>query len=63
MVLTAYDAIKGARLHISQRIERQGELIAEAKVTAACIDLQGRPKRPPKALFDGLAPWLKPLAP
>jgi acyl-CoA thioester hydrolase len=63
LVHTTYDAVKGARLVISQRIERAGELIAQARVEAACIDLQGRPRRPPKALFDGLAPWLKPLAP
>ncbi len=63
VVRTAYDAVKGARLLISQRIERGGELVAQAKVEAACIDLTGRPRRAPKALIDGLAPWLKPLAP
>lgn len=63
LVRTTYDAVKGARLLISQRIERDGEPIAEAQVTAACIDLQGRPRRPPKSLVEGLAPWLKPLAP
>jgi acyl-CoA thioester hydrolase len=62
LVRTAYDSVRGARLLVSQRIERSGELIASADVEVACIDLQGRPKRPPKSLAEGLAPWLKPLS-
>jgi acyl-CoA thioester hydrolase len=62
-VRTAYDAVKGARLLISQTIERNGETITQAEVEAACIDLAGRPRRPPKALVEGLSPWLKGLAP
>jgi acyl-CoA thioester hydrolase len=62
VVRTRYDSVKGARLLISQQIERGGELMVSAEVEAACIDLQGRPKRPPKSLAEGLAPWLKPLA-
>ncbi len=63
LVRTAYDAVKGARLMIAQQIERGGEIVAQAEVTVACIDLQGRPKRPPKSLVEGLSPWLKDLAP
>jgi acyl-CoA thioester hydrolase len=62
VVRTTYDSVRGARLLVSQRIERGGELICVAEVEAACIDLQGRPKRPPKSLAEGLAPWLKPLS-
>jgi acyl-CoA thioester hydrolase len=55
-VRTTYDAIKGARLLIGQRILRQGDLIATAQVEAACIDLSGRAKRPPAALVAALKP-------
>ncbi len=63
VVRTTYDTVKGARLMISQTIVRGDEVICVAEVEAACIDLQGRPRRPPKTLADGLSPWLKPLAP
>jgi acyl-CoA thioester hydrolase len=63
VVRTTYDAVKGPRLMITQRIERNGDLVAEAQVTAACIDLQGRPKRPPKTMVDNLTPWLRQAAP
>jgi acyl-CoA thioester hydrolase len=55
-VRTTYDAIRGARLLIGQRILRQGDLIATAQVEAACIDLAGRAKRPPAALVAALKP-------
>ena len=45
VVRTTYDAIRGPRLFISQRITRGEELIATAEVEAACIDLAGRPAR------------------
>jgi len=55
-VRTTYDAIKGARLIISQRIFRGGDLIATAEVEAACIGLDGRARRPPPALISALKP-------
>jgi acyl-CoA thioester hydrolase len=60
-VRTAYDAAKGPRLFISQRILRGGELIAEAAVEAACIDLSGRARRPPRPLVQALSPLFKRL--
>lgn len=54
LVRTSYDAVKGVRLFVSQRIQRGDDLIAEAKVEAACIDLNGRPRRPPPALVEGI---------
>ena len=63
LVRTAYDAIQGARLEIRQRIMRGPDLICEAEVTAACIDLKARPRKPPRSLVEGLTPWLKPLTP
>lgn len=56
-VRTTYDAVKGARLLVSQRILRGGDLIAEAKLQAVCIDLAGRAKRPPRSMADLLSPY------
>jgi len=56
-VITTYDQAKGARLQVSQRIVRGGELIAAAAVSAACISLDGKPRKPPAGLVDALRPW------
>jgi acyl-CoA thioester hydrolase len=56
LVRTTYDAVKGPRLYISQRIFREGDLIATAAVEAACIALDGRPRRPPPGLVEALQP-------
>lgn len=56
-VRTTYDQSKGARLQISQRITRGEELIAQAQVSAACISLDGKPRKPPAGLVDALRPW------
>jgi acyl-CoA thioester hydrolase len=55
-VRTTYDRVKGPRLFVSQRILRDRELIAAAAVEAACIDLAGRPRRPPPGLVETLQP-------
>jgi len=57
-VRTSYDRIKGPRLLISQTVERDGEVLCRAAVTAVCIHLDGRPRRPVKALVDAVTPWL-----
>ena len=57
-VITAYDAIKGPRLMISQRILRGDVLIAEAVVQAACITGDARARRPPAELVGYLTPYL-----
>jgi len=56
LVRTTYDAVKGPRLMISQRITRGDELIAEARVQAVCIDLKGRAKKPPREMMTLLSP-------
>jgi acyl-CoA thioester hydrolase len=58
VIRTSYDAIKGPRLLISQRIFRGVELIAEAQVQAACIGLDGRARRLPPGLAETLRPLL-----
>lgn len=60
VVRTTYDAVKGVRLLISQTIERAGEVLCRAEVTAVCIHLDGRPRRPTQALVEAVRPWLVP---
>lgn len=60
VVRTTYDAVRGPRLFIGQVIERGGEPICRAAVEAACIHLDGRPRRPTPALLAAVRPWLAP---
>lgn len=60
LVRTTYDTVKGPRLFVTQRITRGDELIATADVHAACIDLRGRPRKPPAGLAESLKDWLLP---
>ncbi|WP_298911653.1 YbgC/FadM family acyl-CoA thioesterase [uncultured Algimonas sp.] len=57
-VVTTYDTFKGARLLVTQRIERAGDVILTADSEAACIDLDGRPRRAPKDMMEKLKPFL-----
>lgn len=57
-VVTTYEHLRGARLEALQRIVRGGELLAQARVHAACIDLKGRPRRPPPHLVEAVRPYL-----
>ena len=59
VVNTTYDSFRGPRLFITQRITRDGALIAEAVVEAACISLGGRPRKPPPGLVERLKPWFE----
>ena len=57
IVGTAFDALKGVRFSVRQRILRGEELIAEAFVQAACIDIgTGRPRRLPASLIEAVRP-------
>ena len=60
VVRTLYEAVKGPRLLIRQSVERGGEVLCRAEVTAVCIHLDGRPRRPPRALVAKVSPWLAP---
>lgn len=59
LVRTTYDTVKGARLMVSQRITRGEDLIAEARVEAVCISLEGRAKKPPKEMVELLRPYFE----
>ena len=39
---------------ISQRVVCAAEVLVTAEVEAACIDLEGRPRRLPKTMLDQL---------
>ncbi len=58
VVETRVLSAKGARIIFTQSITCEGALVAEAQVEAACITLDGRPKRLPpevKAALEGSA--------
>jgi len=50
-VLTRFLEVKGARMLIGQEIRRDGVLIARADVEAACMNLEGKPRRLPAEII------------
>ncbi len=54
VVRTAYERLKGPRILVRQRIERDGEPIASASVEVVCIRLDGRPVKPPADILRAL---------
>ncbi len=54
LVRTTYDVVKGPRLEIAQTLLRGEQVLATAEVHAACIHLDGRPRRPPPVLGEKL---------
>jgi acyl-CoA thioester hydrolase len=60
LVRTTYDTIRGPRLSIRQILTRGDDLIARAEVEAACITLDGRPRKPARDLVATLTPLLAP---
>jgi acyl-CoA thioester hydrolase len=59
VVRTVYQRIERARVHVRQTITRGLDVICEAVEEIACIDLNGRPRRPPQAFMDGLKDWFE----
>jgi acyl-CoA thioester hydrolase len=47
VVRTAYADLKGPRILVRQRIERDSQVLASALVQVVCIRLDGRPVKPP----------------
>lgn len=58
VVRTLYEAVKGPRLLISQVVTRGDDVLCRAEVEVVCIHMDGRPRRPTKALRDKVRPWL-----
>jgi acyl-CoA thioester hydrolase len=61
VVRTAFDALKGPRIHIDQSIWRGQDRLVQGEVVVACIDMTGRPRRPPPGLTQRLDPYLAPV--
>ncbi len=59
LVETRFEAIKGPRIFIAQRLCRGGETLVEAAVEVCCISLTGRPRKPPPLLLSRLKPFLR----
>jgi acyl-CoA thioester hydrolase len=58
LVRTTFDSFKGPRLYVHQRLFRGEELLCELSGVVACIDMAGRPKKPPQTLVSALQPLL-----
>lgn len=58
LVETAFTELRGARMRAEQRISVDGKPVWQAYADAACVDLQGRPRRLPSFAVDRLTPHL-----
>jgi len=47
-IISTVDQVLASSVHIHQRVMRGAELLTEARVTAAFLDRDGRPRRQPK---------------
>jgi acyl-CoA thioester hydrolase len=52
LVLSSVEQVRAASVEIHQRVKRNGELLTDARVTAAFLDANGRPQRQPKDWVD-----------
>src|SRR5262249_54400431 len=48
VVVSSVELVRAASVEIQQRVMRNGELLTDARVTAAFLDANGRPQRQPK---------------
>jgi acyl-CoA thioester hydrolase len=56
-VVSTVEQLRASSVHIHQRVMRGAELLADASVTAAFLDREGRPRRQPKEwveIFRGI---------
>jgi len=58
-IRTLFEWVRGARIWCRQAVFRGNELILEAGVENVCVNLDGRPRRPPGALMQRLRPYLE----
>ncbi len=57
LVRSVFHPLRGAVLRMGQSIENGGETLLRADLDVACVTLDGRAARPPKALVNALAPY------
>lgn len=55
VVTTTVEEIKGVRVLMKQRIERENQLLSSAHVSVVLINADGRPKRLPPQLIEALS--------
>ena len=48
LVVSTVDQVRASSVHIQQRVMRRQELLTDARLTAAFLDGEGRPRRQPK---------------
>jgi len=60
LIMTSYERYKGARLWVSQEVWRGDQLLTTAYSEAACIDMNGRPRRPTPKMIEKLQPYFLP---
>lgn len=51
-IVSMIEQVRASSVDIHQRVMRGSELLSDARVTAAFLDGQGRPRRQPKAWVD-----------
>lgn len=56
VVRSAIRELKRASMIMAQSVHRDGVVLVDARVRIACIDRQGRPARPPRAIAAALPP-------
>ena len=52
LVVSTIAALRASSVDIQQRVMRSGQVITDARVTAAFLDKDGRPRRQPKSWVD-----------
>ena len=60
-VRTGFSQAQGARLQLYQVISKGQQVLWHARVKAACINLQGRPRRLPKQMKEALTCHIHPI--
>lgn len=63
LIRSTIETVKGARMTMRQQIERDGKVIARAKLEAALISKNGGPRRFPPEIIQILATWIDPPTP
>jgi len=58
IVRSRFLEMRGPRLVIGQQVARDDTLLVDARVEAACIGLDGRPRRPPAAMTGAIRPLI-----
>jgi acyl-CoA thioester hydrolase len=60
LVVSSVERVRAASVDIHQRVMRGGEQVADARVTAAFLDRDGRPRRQPQEWVEKFRAITKP---